>query len=120
MVEGVKVRHSQRLTIKVPAVVVLLTLACGWRTSVGQLVDGSGTASGTAWLLAMSAAATLGGLALLVAHRRCRRLITATALVLVALSPTVFAYPLNLAVLALAVAELALPRQARPAAISPR
>jgi hypothetical protein len=106
--------------IRVAAVVVLLTLGCGWQTTAGQLADGSGTAGGTAWLVALSAVATLGGLALLVGRRQRRHLVAAVALVLVALSPTGFAYPLNLAVLALAVAQLALLRRARPAVISSR
>ncbi|MDX6256509.1 MAG: hypothetical protein QOJ11_2843 [Frankiales bacterium] len=83
-----------------------LTVLVGWADVVGQLRSGSGRGDGDGWLLGFAVVATLGLTVLLVAQRHGRHLYAALALVLVAVSPTVFAYPLNLAILALVVVEL--------------
>jgi hypothetical protein len=99
---------------KVEWLSVGISIAIGWDTSLRELANGSGVQSGTMWLLALSFIATVGGVLLFAAHRRSQRLLAGLALVLVAVSPTVFAYPINILVVALAVAELVGPRGARP------
>ncbi|BEP16500.1 hypothetical protein acdb102_48110 [Acidothermaceae bacterium B102] len=87
--------------------VVLATLAVGWSTSLEAFVEGPATGADAPVLLGLSVIATAGAVVAAAARRRGQHWLVALALVLVALSPTVFVYPLNLAVLGLAFAELA-------------
>lgn len=113
-------RLSQSLLHKIEWAGVLVSLVLGWDTALRQLSEGSGSDSGTAWLLALAAIATLGATLLIAAQGRHRHLLAALALVLVAVSPTVFAYPINVVVLALAITEVACGVRSRPAAIASR
>ena len=88
---------------------VAATVLVGWFVVVDQLVhDGFTSGSGTLWLAAFATAATAGALTLFAASHAHQHGLRALGLAITALSPTVFAYILNIAVLGLAVTELAL------------
>jgi hypothetical protein len=92
---------------QVEALVALTTVAAGWLVFADQLrSDGWIAGGGTGWLLAAAVLATSGAAIAVTARRSGHHAWTATGLALVALSPTVFAYVLNLAVIVLAVYEV--------------
>jgi hypothetical protein len=88
---------------------VAATVLVGWFTVVDQAIhDGFPSGGGTLWLALFAAGAT-GGAAILFASRHPHQHgLRALGLALTALSPTVFAYILNIALVVLAVIELAL------------
>lgn len=90
----------------VSAGVVVVTVAVGWVYSLHQMASTSGDSSGTAWLLGLAAIATLGAGMAFRARQRRHSALVACGLLLVAVSLTVFAYPLNVAVLLCALAQL--------------
>lgn len=95
-------------------VVGTITVAVGWAVAVQQLVrDGWIEGGGTAWLFAGAAVGTLGLLVVFAAGKPDARGFRALGLVLAAVSPTVFAYPLNALLLVAAVIELAVAVRAR-------
>jgi hypothetical protein len=101
--------RSTSTLIKIERVTVAVTLLVGWMVSGGQLLrDGWIAGGGTAWLLVLSAVATLAGAAAFVAQRTEGHAWTAVGLVVVAVSPSVFAYPLNVALLVFASIEVGL------------
>lgn len=63
---------------------------------------------GTGWLLALAIAGSCGAVLVAVAARADVHVLTAFALCLTALSPTVFAYPLNVVLVLLAISEVVL------------
>ena len=78
----------------------------GWLTVVDQLIhDGLASGGGTLWLAAFAVVATVGALTVFAAYRPQQHGLRGLGLALTALSPTVFAYILNTAVLGLAVTE---------------
>jgi hypothetical protein len=97
-------RRSRLQTVELA--LAALTVLVGWGAVVGQLRTAGSPADGTAWLVGFAVVATLGLAGLLVAQRNGRHAHAALALVLVALSPTVFAYPLNLLIVGLVIVEL--------------
>ena len=93
----------------VERIAVLFTVGVGWTVSVRQLLyDGWIPGGGTGWLLAFCVVATLGAVTALFAQTRGNHGWAALALLLVTASPAVFAYVLNVLVLALAAVELGL------------
>ncbi|MDQ1484945.1 MAG: hypothetical protein QOJ62_638 [Actinomycetota bacterium] len=85
--------------------VALITVALGWTVALDQAVrDGFTAKGGTAWLIALAAVATAGAIVAIAARQR--HAVAAIGLFLVACSPTVFAYPVNVLVLLFALAEL--------------
>ena len=87
-------------------VVVAVTVLIGWVVFAGQLGrDGWIAGGGTAWLLALSAIATLGAGGAVAARRAGRHDLTAMGLTVTATAPTGFAYIFNAAVLILALIE---------------
>jgi hypothetical protein len=101
--------RSDSTVIKIERVTVAVTVLFGWLVSAGQLLrDGWTAGGGTAWLLAMSAIATLAAWMMFAAQRAGRHGWTAVGLAAVAVSPTVFAYILNVAILVLALVEIGL------------
>jgi len=89
------------------AVVALATVAVGWLVFADQLSnDGWSAGGGTGVLLAAAVVATAGAAIAVMARRVGRHAWTAIGLALVVLSPTVFAYVLNLGVIVLAVYEV--------------
>jgi hypothetical protein len=97
-------RRTQLQTVELA--LAALTVLVGWGAVVGQLRTAGSPADGTAWLVAFAAVATLGLAGLAGAQRHGWHVQAALALVLVALSPTVFAYPLNLLIVGLVIVEL--------------
>lgn len=100
------VRLRPRLRLRGAAITVaLITVSLGWAFVLDQIVrDGFIAGAGTAWLIALAALATAGILLVVAANRR--HLVAASGLALVACSPTVFVYPINILVLLFALAEL--------------
>src|SRR5258708_24218260 len=85
------------------------TVLVGWLAVVDQLIhDGFTSGGGTLWLAAFGTAATAGASTLFAASHTHQHGLRALGLAITALSPTVFAYILNIAVLGLAITELAL------------
>jgi hypothetical protein len=81
----------------------------GWLVFAHQLAsDGWLNGGGTAWLLALAAVATVGALVSIAALTSGRPGWASLGLTITAASPTVFAYPLNLLLLILAIIEAAL------------
>jgi hypothetical protein len=96
-----------RSRLRVPALVVaLITVALGWAVALDQAVRDGFTAKGggTAWMIALAVVATAGAIVAIAARQR--HAVVAFGLFLVACSPTVFAYPVNVLVLVFALAEL--------------
>jgi hypothetical protein len=98
-------------------VLVIAAVLVGWVVSLGQFgTDGWANGGGTGWLLFLSVVASAGGGVALLGRRAGRHGWTALGLFAAALSPTVFAYPMNLGLFVLAVIEvlLLLSRSHRP------
>jgi hypothetical protein len=85
---------------------VSATVVVGWFTSLDQFVEEPATGRGTMTLVAFSVGASLGLALAAVARRRDSPGLMALGLLMVAASPTVFAYVLNIVVLCLALAEV--------------
>lgn len=84
-----------------------LIVAVGWAVAVGQLADvGWLSGGGSSWLLVLATVATLGAILLTWSASRRSHLIAAFGWTLIAMSPTVFAYPLNLLAVVLGAVEL--------------
>lgn len=88
-------------------VLAAAAVVVGWAVALDQLIrDGWGAGGGTGWLVLFALIASAGLVVLLITARDAHGM-RALALAAVAVSPTVFAYVLNVVVVALALIELA-------------
>lgn len=83
-----------------------VTIAVGWIAAVDTVTNGGNETSGNALLLTFAIIATVGACIAYFAWRAQHRTLVALGLLLVVASPTVFAYPLNVAVLLCSVVVL--------------
>jgi hypothetical protein len=98
--------RSDAAVFSIERAVAVVTVLVGWLVVLSQLLgDGPSTHTGTAWLLVLAAIATGGCSYFLIAQRAGQHGRIALGLMLAALSPTVFAYPLNAVLLVFAVLE---------------
>lgn len=86
----------------------VVLVAIGWGIFADQLVANSMNGSTIAWLLAFLCLATFGGVLAVHSLSTRRHALSAAGLVLVAATPTFFAYALNVVVLLMTVFELAM------------
>lgn len=91
----------------VEAIFLALSVVLGWLNTVQQ-IHSDGWSSGSAWMVVLASAATLGGSLWFGNRRHASAGRIVVALLLVAASPVVFAYPITLVVLCLAIVELVL------------
>src|SRR4029078_2834983 len=84
---------------------VAVTVLMGWVVAIQQLLEDGGTAGGgTASLLVFALLATFGAAGAARLHQRGHVTASGICLLVVVASPTVFAYPLNVAVVVVALA----------------
>jgi hypothetical protein len=99
--------HLERSSVEISLSVI--TVLLGWNAFIDQarFYEWNIT-GGTGWLLALAIAGSCGAVLVAAVARTNLHLLTAFALCLTALSPAVFAYPLNVVLLLLAISEVVL------------
>ena len=96
--------HIAGLAVAV-RLLVAATVLTGWVVAIQQLLeDGWIAGGGTASLLVFALLATFGAAGAAWLHQRGHLTASGACLLVVAASPTVFAYPLNVAVIVVALA----------------
>jgi hypothetical protein len=99
--------HLERSAVEIA--VSVATALLGWNAFIDQARFYQWTITGgTGWLLALAIAGSCGAVLVAALARTNLHILTAFALCLTALSPTVFAYPLNVVLLLLALSEVVL------------
>jgi hypothetical protein len=90
--------------VRVEQTATIFTVSVGWIFVLHQAWHGDNPGNGTVWLAGFAMVATVGAAVTLIARRNQHALRTLGLLVAV-LSPTVFAYPLNIGLALAACAE---------------
>jgi cytochrome bd-type quinol oxidase subunit 2 len=103
--------RTEREMIKLNAVIAeqtaaIITVTVGWIVVFDQARHNDNSGNGTAWLLGFALVATAGAAVTLMARQR-QRALRGLGLLIAVASPTVFAYPLNIALALIACAEFA-------------
>lgn len=99
-------KQTRSSLVYVSSAIALSGTALGWAIFIGQLAtDDWVSGGGTAWMLVLAALATVGVVTAIPALWSGRHGWAAVGLAITAVSPTVFAYPLNVLLLILAVVE---------------